>query len=59
MRIPVGCSIDRKTGERKDRYRECTPEEAQAFAAAILRAAAEARRETERLEKINQKGETV
>lgn len=39
MRIPIGCSIDRKTWERTNRYREGTAEEAQAVAEAILRAA--------------------
>lgn len=38
MRIPIGCSIDRRTGERTDRYREGTAQEAQAIAEAIFRA---------------------
>lgn len=38
MKIPIGCSIDRKTGERTDRYREGTAEEARAIAEAMIRA---------------------
>ena len=52
MRIPIGCTFDRATGERKDLYRECTPEEAEAFASAILRAAAEMRKSAAQQEHI-------
>ena len=52
MRIPIGCTFDRETGERKDLYRECTAEEAEAFASAILRAAAEMRKCAAQQERI-------
>ena len=45
MRIPIGCSIDRKTWERTDRYREGTAEEARAIAEAMLRASSAIDRE--------------
>lgn len=44
MKIPVGCSIDRKTGERTDRYCEGTAEDARRLAEALLQAAQKSRR---------------
>lgn len=46
MRIPVGCSIDRATGERTDRYAEGTERDAALLAEAILRAARKGREES-------------
>lgn len=50
MRIPVGCSIDRATGERTDRYVEGAGEDARLFAEALLRAAQKGREEAKRME---------
>lgn len=48
MKILVGCSIDRRTGEVTNRYREGTAEEARALAEALLRAAKMAQAEGRR-----------
>lgn len=58
MQMPIGCTIDRKTGERTDLYRECTTEELQGLARALLRAA-EAAGEAAKIQKKIEKGRSM
>lgn len=52
MKILVGCSIDRRTGEVTHRYREGTAEEARALAEALLRASRMAQAEGQRVKEL-------